>query len=288
MPELPEVEFCGRALARWTLGRRIIQAEVLDSRSVRASRVSRPSDGHPTGTSALRHVVLGRAPEPPVRHGKRLYWGFGDQGLLLHLGMTGKWTRRETPFGKVRLQVEGGDWITFSDPRLLGGVVPCTRDGGLHSLRQGLGPDALLDPLPPLRGKRAVKLVLMDQSVVAGLGNLHAAEALWRSKLDPRLPADAISPLQHARLARSVRRQLQDEIKAFDNEDEIVYVEDAGAANPFPVYGQLGKPCPACRAPIERFEQGGRSTYWCPSCQSGRAIEQGPTQRATTSRPGHG
>lgn len=267
MPELPEVEFCARALARWTAGKVIVGVEVVDGRSVRASRVSRPTNGLEGGATRVREIVLGRVPERPVRHGKRLYWGFGTHGLLLHLGMTGKWTRRETAFPKVRLQVEGGEWITFSDPRLLGGVVPCTRDVGLVALREGLGPDALLEGLPALRGKRAVKLVLMDQAVVAGLGNLHAAEALWRAKVDPRLPADGVSPTQHRGIGAAVQTQLRGEISAFEHEDEITYVEDAGASNPFPVYGQVGKACPVCSTTIERFEQGGRSTYWCPGCQ---------------------
>lgn len=267
MPELPEVEFCARALARWTSGRAVVAAEVVDHRSVRATRVSRPTHGLQDGEARVRAVVMGRVPERAIRHGKRLYWGFGPHGLLLHLGMTGKWTRRPTSFPKVRLQVEGGDWITFSDPRLLGGVVPCTREVGLLALREGLGPDALNQQLPPLRGKRAVKLALMDQSVVAGLGNLHVAEALWRARVDPRLAAGALSTGQHERIAAAVQMQLRGEISAFENEDEITYVEDAGAKNPFPVYGQAGKPCPVCSSLIERFEQGGRSTYWCPGCQ---------------------
>ena len=241
MPELPEVEFCGRALARWTAGRAIVGAEVVDSRSVRASRVSRPTLGIEHGEARVREIVLGRVPERAIRHGKRLYWGFGPRGLLLHLGMTGKWTRHPTAFPKVRLQIEGGDWITFSDPRLLGGVVPCTREVGLLALHEGLGPDALNEALPLLRGKRAVKLALMDQAVVAGLGNLHVAEALWRARIDPRLPAGKVTPKQHANIATAVQIQLRGEIAAYEHEDEITYVEDAGASNPFPVYGQAGK-----------------------------------------------
>jgi formamidopyrimidine-DNA glycosylase len=149
----------------------------------------------------------------------------------------------------------------------LGGIVPCTRAEGMRMLHEGLGPDALRDPLPVLHGKRAVKLVLMDQSVVAGVGNLHAAEALWRAGLSPLLPASSLAARQHRELDLALKAQLSGEIAAFEQEDEITYVEDAGANNPFPVYGQEGKRCPRCTATIERFTQGGRSTYWCPRCQ---------------------
>lgn len=272
MPELPEVEFCGRAVARWTSGRRVVDVQVHDPRSIRASRNDRPTAGLQGGEQAVRDVVLGAEPSAPLRHGKRLLWCFGDRALLLHLGMTGKWTRLPPAFPKLSLLLDDGSAVHFTDPRLLGGVVPTTPADGVVALRNGLGPDAWRDPLPPLRGRRALKLVLMDQAVVAGLGNLHVAEALWRARLDPRLPADALSPTGHAALGEAVRDQLRGALAILEASDEIIYVEDAGGPNPFPVYGQEGKPCPRCGAPVERFPQGGRSTYWCPACQVGPAL----------------
>jgi formamidopyrimidine-DNA glycosylase len=266
MPELPEVEFCRRALLRWTAGRQITAATVVDPRSIRLKRTSRPTDAHPSGRQALLEVVLGAPPGELLRHGKRLLWCFGERALLLHLGMAGKWTRRPTKFPKLRLHL-GVDEIVFSDPRLLGGVVPTTVAEGRKLLTDGLGPDALREPLPVLTGKRAVKVALMDQSVVAGLGNLHAAEALWRARIDPRTRAEQVRGKQRRDLQAAVTAQLEAEIAAFDKEDEIVYVEDAGADNPFPVYGREGAECPRCRGVIARMVQAGRSTYWCPDCQ---------------------
>lgn len=267
MPELPEVEFCRRALRRWTGGRRVVAAEVDDPRSVRRTRTDPPSAGDPDGAERLCAVVLGAEPGPILRHGKRLLWTFGDRALLLHLGMTGKWTRLPGPFTKVRLRLDDGSTLHFADPRLLGGVVPTDLAAGAAMLAEGLGPDALESGLPPLPGRRPVKVALMDQAVVAGLGNLHAAEALWRAGLHPATPCDRIDADAHARLARAVREQLDFALALLDADDEILYVEDAGAPNPFPLYGRRDAPCPRCGGPVARMTQAGRTTWWCPGCQ---------------------
>ena len=267
MPELPEVDHCGRSLARWTAGRRITHVAVVDPRSIRASRTARPTDGRADGAEALAAVVTDAAPGPLERHGKRLLWPFGERALLLHLGMTGRWTRQPNPHAKVTLTLDDGTPLTFADPRLLGGIVPTTLAEGRAALHAVLGPDAWLDPLPPLPGRRAVKLVLMDQAVVAGLGNLHAAEALWRARIAPDRPAESITGERHARLAAAVREQLAFARALLEAEDEVTYVEDAGAPNPFPVYQRDGEPCPRCGATLERFVQGGRGTWWCRGCQ---------------------
>ena len=265
MPELPEVEFCGRRLAAWTAGRLCVRVEVLDPRSIRLSRKDRPSAGHPEGRAALEAVVLSARPSPPERHGKRLLWRFGDRALVLTLGMTGRWTRLDSPHAKVRLFLDNGTRLTFSDPRLLGCIVPTGPGAAL--LRDGLGPDARNDALPAFSGRRSIKVALMDQSVIAGLGNLHAAEALWRAGIDPRTPASEIVGARHQRLAIAVQQQLDLTTTLLEGDEEIVYVEDAGAPNPFPVYQREGSPCPACGNPIQRMIQAARSTYWCPHCQ---------------------
>jgi formamidopyrimidine-DNA glycosylase len=267
MPELPELEFCSRSLTRWTLGRRVVDVEVHDGRSVRASRTDRPSQGRADGAQALREVVLAGAPGPIRRHGKRLLWPFGDRALLLHLGMTGRWTRQTIAHTKLSLRLDDGTQVHFADPRLLGGVVPTDVVEGARLLVEGLGPDALRDPLPPLPGRRAVKVALMDQAVVAGLGNLHAAEALWRAEIDPRTPAEEVVGERHARLERGVREQLETTLIELGRDEEIVYVEDRGAPNPFPLYQRGGEPCPRCGSPIGKFVQAGRTTWWCSGCQ---------------------
>lgn len=270
MPELPEVEFCRRCLTRWTAGRRVVDLAVPDPRSVRAHRTDRPSHGHPDGDTELRAVVLGAPPGELLRHGKRLLWRFGDNALLLHLGMTGKWSRAPTRYVKATLTLDDATALHFCDPRLLGGIVPTTWEGGQVLLREGLGPDALDAALPPLRGVRAVKIALMDQSLAAGLGNVQVMEALWRARIHPATPCDALTEADRAALPHAIRAQLEATLALFDGADEIVYVEEDRSQNPFPLYRREGEPCPVCGTPIARMIQGGRSTYWCPGCQPPR------------------
>jgi formamidopyrimidine-DNA glycosylase len=264
VPELPEVEFCRRALLRWTDGRAVVGSHVVDPRSVRLSRTDRPGAGRADGEAALAAVARGR-PGPVLRHGKRLLWAFDQGALLLHLGMTGKWTRKLPGWPKVRLDLDDGVHLWFSDPRLLGGVVPTTREEGERMLREGLGPDALAGPLPRLTGKRPVKVALMDQALVAGLGNVHAMEALWRARIHPATPCDAIDDVTHARLDAAVREQLLDTLALQGDDDEIVYVEEDRSSNPFSIYRRAR--CPRCGGDISRIVQGGRATYWCEACQ---------------------
>ncbi|MSQ03256.1 MAG: hypothetical protein EXR71_15420 [Myxococcales bacterium] len=267
MPELPEVETCRRSLRRWTQGRRVVAVELCDPRSVRLGRSDRPTAAHPEGRRALDAVVLDAAPGEIARHGKRLLWLFGDGALLLHLGMTGRWSRAAPPHAKVRLELDDGTVLVFADPRLLGGIVPTEPERGRTLLHEGLGPDALEGPLPSFGGRRPIKVALMDQAVVAGLGNLHAAEALWRAGIDPRTPAADITGDRHAALQRGVAEQLGDALRMLAQHDEIEYVEDAGATNPFPLYQRAGSACPRCGTPIAKMTQAGRSTWWCPGCQ---------------------
>ncbi len=267
MPELPEVETCRRSLRRWTAGRRIVGVDLFDPRSVRQGRSDRPTAGHPEGRVALDAVVLAAAPGEIDRHGKRLLWHFGDRALLLHLGMTGRWSRIDPPHAKVCLRLDDGSALVFADPRLLGGIVPTEGSRGRALLLEGLGPDALGAPLPVFGGRRAIKVALMDQAVVAGLGNLHAAEALWRAGIDPRTPAAEVTGARHTVLQRGVREQLEGTLRMLAEHDEIEYVEDAGAENPFPLYQRAGSSCPRCGALIAKMTQAGRSTWWCPGCQ---------------------
>lgn len=281
MPELPEVEFCARSLARWTAGRRVVGVEVLDARSIRRRREDRPTLAHPEGEARLREIVLSAPPGPLTRHGKRLLWAFGERALLLHLGMTGKWTRLPGPHTRLRLHLDQGPPVELHDPRLLGGVVPTDLVEGPRLLAEGLGPDALGAPLPRLAGRRPVKVALLDQAVLAGLGNLHAAEALWRARIHPATPCDQLSAAAHRRLHQGVQAQLAFALALLEADDEIVYVEDPGGPNPFPLYQRGGEPCPACGAAITSMVQAGRTTWWCPGCQPPPRAPRRPAARSS-------
>ncbi len=272
MPELPEVEFCARGLRRWTRGHRVVDVVLHDPRVVRSTRTDRPTAGRADAEAALRAVVGGAPCGDVERHGKRLLWHFGEGALLLHLGMTGKWTHQPDGappprFARVSLRLDDATDVVFEDARLLGGIVPTTAAEGARLLREGLGPDALGAPLPRFRGTRPIKVALLDQAALAGVGNVQAMETLWRAHLDPTLPCEALTPAQWEALDAGLQAQLRHTLELVGDGDTITYVEESLASNPFAIYRREGQPCPACGTPIARIVQAGRSTYWCPGCQ---------------------
>ena len=275
MPELPEVEISRRCLARWASGRRVVRAIVNDAGAIRGKLSSRPSDAIDDGEARFRDVVEGRTAGEPERAGKRIAWSFGDAGLLVHLGMTGRWVRRssEQPErARLGLELDDGHTVWFVDARRFGCVVPLGAAELGPTLHAGLGPDAMKAPptgdelAALLVGGRAVKIALMDQALIAGIGNIQAAEALWRAGIHPatrcrRLDRDAV-----ADLAAILPVQMREFVESQDG-DEMVYFSDGDIDNPFSVYKRTGEPCSRCSTPIEQFHQGGRATYFCPSCQ---------------------
>ena len=115
-------------------------------------------------------------------------------------------------------------------------------------------------------------MALLDQRRLAGLGNIHAAEALWRAKLSPLRPASSFTRAEWSRLATAIRAVIRFALRKEGGGDDIAYVEEPGAPNPFRVYGRAGKPCPRCRSTIRSVPQAGRTTYFCPRCQPRRRV----------------
>lgn len=274
MPELPEVEICRRQLRRWSQGAVLRDVLLCDPAAVRKTLSTRPSDAVEDAANRLAPLI-GRAPQPPIRHGKRLGWAFGDIGLGIHLGMTGQWIRgdNEQPrSGRVGLRFDHVV-LWFVDQRRFGGLTIRPTNELPDLLSSGHGPDALDAPCagPQLAeiftGRRAIKVALLDQSKITGLGNIHAAEALWRAGIHPGLACNALSTDQWRRLSKAIPDQLQFAVDAQDG-DEIAYIT-AGGPNPFAVYGREKKECPKCNAEIQKISQSGRSTFLCPSCQRG-------------------
>lgn len=271
MPELPEVEVARRWLSRWSAGRAVVDVRVEDPACVRPRLDTRPSAALPDGAAALRSLV-GEA-RGVVRRGKRLGWASGCGAVLVHLGMTGHWVRRtsdEVPrFGRCGLVLDDGATLWFTDARRFGCLVPVA---SFDALGEGLGPDALDEPCDGealarrVGGRGPIKPRLLDQGRLAGLGNIHAAEALWRAGLAPDRSADALDGAAWARLADAIVAQLRFGLEVTDAE-EVVYLSDGGA-NPFTVYGREGAACPRCGGSVQRRIQAGRSTFWCPGCQT--------------------
>lgn len=273
MPELPEVENVRRQLARWCAGRRVVRVDVLDAAAVRSKLSTRPADAAPEGHTRLRQALTDvRLPEP-VRYGKRLGWTLGESALLLHLGMTGRWRVFEARARATRLVIalDDGQQIEFADTRRFGCVVVCEASELSEKLRDGLGPDPTLDGLDGLglyarlRGRRAVKVALMDQAVLAGLGNIHAAEALFRAQIHPATRCDALDDAALDRLASAIVAQLHETIAELGDQP-LQYVTDGGP-NPFAVYGREALPCPRCTGAVEAVDLGGRTSFYCGCCQ---------------------
>lgn len=269
MPELPEVEVARRALLRWFKGRKVVRAE---SENTRTFRGAKRSDFD---------AIVGRLLKAE-RRGKYLMLTFErDRGLIAHLGMTGKFVRRpegqSERFSKARFILDSGQAIHFTDPRMFGRMepVPALALGEVKAISE-LGIDPLVDGLhwkqlkeAVCRSTQDVKVALMDQSRVTGLGNIHAAEALFRSGLHPARKPKTLSDAEWKALAKAVHATIKYALDHQDG-DEITYVEEPGSSNPFLIYGRAGEPCRRCKSRVQSFVQGGRTTHVCPKCQPRR------------------
>lgn len=269
MPELPEVEVARRALERWFKGRRVVRAETEATRIFRGAKRS--------DFEKIRGRLL-----KAERRGKYLMLTFeDDRGVIAHLGMTGKFVRRpegeKEPWSRARWILDSGEAVHFKDPRMFGRIEPAPA-GTLREAKAilSLGIDPLADGLDWKQLKEAVgkskqdlKVALMDQSRVTGLGNIHAAEALYRSGLHPARKPGTLSDAEWKALTKGIHASIK---YALDHEDgdEITYVEEPGSPNPFLIYGRAGEKCRRCGTKVQSFEQGGRTTHVCPKCQPRR------------------
>jgi len=275
VPELPEVEWAARQLGRWLVGRRV-EAVACDPRARRLFRPGSPA--------AFARALRGARVEAVARHGKQLLLTLetarGALGVNAHLGMTGKWVARQASapqpsHARLTLRLDDGAVVHYRDPRMFGRLrlVPMARFDQWPDLA-ALGPDPLAAPIDLARlggrlaaTRRAVKVALLDQALLAGVGNIHASEACWRARLDPRRRGDSLAPAEVARLARAIRSSLRFGLAGLDA-PEIEYLEEGGE-NPFHVYDRAGGRCrhPGCGGTVERLVQAQRSTYWCRRCQ---------------------
>jgi formamidopyrimidine-DNA glycosylase len=252
MPELPEVEHARRCLERWLVGQ--------------------------TVTRAFSRTLVGRDVLDVARRGKwlRLTMSEGVR-LFSHLGMTGRWLRREPADGPERWERGRLDVAALStryvDPRRFGRLVVSRVDLPEWN---ALGPDPLVDGIDTralgralAKRSRTLKEALMDQGVLAGIGNILVTEALWSARLDPHSRTNALSPADVAAVARGLRAAIARGL-ALQEGDDPSYVQDAGSENPFRIYGRAGEPCPRCRTAMKRVVLGGRATTFCHGCQRRR------------------
>jgi formamidopyrimidine-DNA glycosylase len=276
MPELPEVEVVRRGLERGVAGRRIASVAVNHPRAVRR---------HLAGPDDFRAVLVGQRIEGARRRGKYL-WLPLDSGdaVLAHLGMSGQLlvVPRDQPDERhlhVRLQfADDGPELRFVDQRTFGGLSVVT-DGAelpapiVHIARDPLDPEFDDDAFATAVRKRrtGVKRALLDQTLVSGIGNIYADEALWRARLHYARPTETLTRSELARLLAAVRDVLTDALTAGGTSFDALYVNVNGESGYFDrslaVYGREGEPCPRCGTPVRRDAFMNRSAYTCPRCQ---------------------
>lgn len=273
MPELPEVETVCRGLAPHLEGR--VLARVLQRRA----------DLRTPFPPRFAERLEGRRVERVRRRAKYILMHMDDGTVLIaHLGMSGRMIvgdRVPEVFGAhdhVVFATDRGAVVVFNDARRFGVMDLSTEDGvARHPLLRGLGPEPLGNAfsgpllLQRLAGKRTpVKAALLDQSVVAGLGNIYVSEALHRARIGPRRLAAAVTAAEADRLADAIRDVLERAIAAGGSSLRD-YVGASGELgyfqHQFVVYDRESEPCPSCTRPIERIVQSGRSTFYCPQCQ---------------------
>jgi formamidopyrimidine-DNA glycosylase len=270
LPELPEVETTRRGLAPHLLNQRVRTAVIRNA----ALRVPVPR--------RLPQLVAGTTIRNVDRRGKYLLIDCGTGTLIVHLGMSGRlWlVPAETPVqthDHFDLVLENGNAVRLRDPRRFGLVVWQKGDALKHPLLAHIGPEPLS---PAFDGEwlyrttrnrsAAIKLVLMDSRVVAGVGNIYASEALFRARINPRVPARRIGRARYDVLVAKVRETLLAAIQAGGSTLRD-YVGGDGRAGYFQnehlVYDRAGQPCLTCGDPVKELRQGQRATYYCPSCQ---------------------
>ena len=270
MPELPEVETTRRGVAPHVVGRSVAAVHVYDRRL----RWPVPAD--------LAQRLVGRRVDGLDRRSKYLLFRFGTDTLMVHLGMTGSLRvfRRppeRRPHDHVDLVMDDGTWLRYNDPRRFGAVLwvpPPTLD---HPLLRHLGPEPF-DPAfnadylwTGTRSRRAaIKLALMDNALVVGVGNIYANESLFRAGIRPTLAAHRVSRARLARLVTEVRAVLTEAI-AKGGSTLRDYVDASGEPGYFQldyfVYGREGLPCRVCGTPLKHRRLGGRASFFCPRCQ---------------------
>lgn len=275
MPELPEVEHLRRTLALVLPGRRVTRA-VLHRADVCEVPGGRAPDA--------RAILKGAEFLNPARHGKQLALPTADgRALRIHLGMTGQLF--VLPRGRAperadhihaRWSLDDGSTLLFRDPRRFGGMAAYPT---LNALREAewstLGPDALTIDGARLaealtRTTRAVKAALLDQAVLAGVGNIYADESLFAAGIHPRRRADRLTPAEAARLAAEIRDTLKRAIAAGGSTLRD-YVDGNGDPGGYQrsrlVYGRAGEPCPRCNRALKVATVAQRTSVFCGSCQ---------------------
>jgi formamidopyrimidine-DNA glycosylase len=270
MPELPEVEYVTRQLRSELIGRRISRAIIYWPGSVSG-----------IDPAAFGAAITGHKITEITRRGKYLLIRLDvDQWLIIHRGMSGNLLIDDSPdetlYVRVAFLLDDGRYLLFSDPRKFG-RLRLDSANELAERFDRLGPEPLDDGFTPdmlaarLKGtRRAIKVALMDQKVIAGLGNIYADEALFDARIHPTRISGELSPSEIQTLSMSISSVLRSAIEhggtTFGRHRDV-YNRAGTNLDHVLVYRRTNRPCPRCGTPIERIVLGQRSTHFCPVCQ---------------------
>ncbi|MCL4387020.1 bifunctional DNA-formamidopyrimidine glycosylase/DNA-(apurinic or apyrimidinic site) lyase [Patescibacteria group bacterium] len=270
MPELPEVETIRRGLEDLIVGRKIVDIETDSPKQIQPS------------LEIVRKAVLGSTIKKTGRRAKLLQL-FLDNGkiLVFHLKLTGRLLVRKKgaptdDWQHVTISLSDNWELRFADLRKFGWIKLIEDEKELEKLLNEFGPEPM-DDLTPEKFKkiislssRPIKIILMDQQRISGIGNIYASDALFLAHIDPKRPAKSISKEETEKLFEAIIEVLKRGIKYRGASDQY-YLDAKGEKgeyqNHFLVYGKEGKKCPNCKGVIKKNFLGGRGTYFCPHCQ---------------------
>lgn len=275
MPELPEVESVRRGLAPHLIARTITRVDVLHPRPVRR---------HLAGPDDFAATLTGRRFTEPRRRGKYLWLPFDDgAAVLAHLGMSGQFRVDEPgaallPNTRVRVGLDDGLELRFIDQRMFGGLH--LAEGGAelppeiaHIARDPFDPDYdQAAAVRKLRSRRTgIKRALLDQTIVSGIGNIYADEALWRARMHYASATDSLSTARARDVLGAAATVMAEALTQGGTSFDALYVQVNGSSGYFgrslAVYGREDEPCLRCGAPIRREPFMNRSSFRCPRCQ---------------------
>ena len=270
MPELPEVENVRRRLAGWLVGRHIASVE--------------ESGKHLGLDRGLTDILCGRRIEEVERRGKFLVLNLGDMSLLVHLGMSGRFILRANArrivekHDHLSLAMDDGSTVVFNDFRRFGRMRAITSSElsnsrelcrlGADPLQEGFDPAALAIRLT--RRRSSLKVALLDQRVVAGLGNIYSCESLWAARLAPSRPISELAQTDIEVLTTAIRDVLTRAVAAGGatlDDYRGTHGQMGDFDRSFAVFARAGLPCYGCNEIVSRGRLAGRITYWCQRCQ---------------------
>jgi formamidopyrimidine-DNA glycosylase len=272
VPELPEVETVRRRIEPLLAGRTIVRAEILDARLVR-----------PLSPEAVAAELRGGCVTAVERRGKYLLVRFADhRTLVVHLRMTGSFRHvrpgeaHDGAHVRARLALDDGSELLYRDVRRFGTWDLFAAGESEPYLAARLGPEPLGRFTPAALARRIgarsapIKAVLLDQRVIAGLGNIYVDEALWHARVHPQRPARGLDEDELRRLHRAIRRVLRLGIERQGATLRDYATPEGGTGSmqhEFRVYGRDGEPCDRCGAEIAKTRVAGRGTWTCGRCQ---------------------